>query len=514
MVNKVYSNRISEYAHENGGRVILLFLLFCLAIYEFLHSGLTVYAAICISPILVSVVYVLFKWRLAAFWTLIIINYFLQMKDGPTNSIPVPMSLWDELLELTLIAIALVDTRKNANFERCLNLMLFAIAIWFAFCTLQLLNDTCALGIDISSWFTSFRLMALQLVWILLVFCLYISSPKILLNYLRVWAGLSFFAAFWTWKQKNIGFTPTEFGWLYYGPGQVTHLLNGGTLIRYFSTFSDAANYGCNAAASAVTFLIIAITSKIKLEKVFFLIISICVIWGMFQSGTRTAIFCMAAGFMVYVVLSKSFRIAIPFGVFFALFMAFLVFTDIGNGNQQIRRMRSAFDKSDASSNVRDINKASIKKYLRDAPWGLGIGSTQANIPANNKYRRLSDIPPDSEYVYIWVHTGVIGISVFLACMLIMWLGACRIVMFKLKSPSLIGIGGGLCSAFIAIQLGAYANQVLYQYPNGLTFFGGLAIVYILPYIESDWIEYEKQRLAKQEEKKRLKLEKKLAKRV
>ena len=514
MVNKVYSNRISEYAHENGGRVLLLFLLFLLALYELINSGFSTFIVICLSPILILAVYALFRWRMSAFWALIIINYFLQMKDGPTNSIPIPMSLWDELLELTLIAIALIDVRQNAQFERSLNLMLFAIAIWFGFCALQLLNDTCSLGIDVASWFTSFRLMALQLVWILLIFCLYISSPKILLNYLRVWAGLSLFAACWTWKQKNIGFTPTEFGWLYYGPGQVTHLLNGGTLIRYFSTFSDAANYGCNAAASSVTFIIIAITSKIKWEKVFFIIVSICVIWGMFQSGTRTAIFCMAGGLMVFVILSKSFKIAVPFGIFFTLFMAFLVFTNIGNGNQQIRRMRSAFDKSDASANVRDINKASIKKYIRDAPWGLGIGSTQANIPANNKYRKLSDIPPDSEYVYIWVHTGVIGITVFIICMLIMWIGACRIVMFKLRSPSLIGIGGGMCSAFVAIQLGAYANQVLYQYPNGLTFFGGLAIVYVLPYIETEWIEFEQQRITKQEAKKRLKRIKKLAKRV
>jgi O-antigen ligase len=176
--------------------------------------------------------------------------------------------------------------------------------------------------------------------------------------------------------------------------------------------------------------------------------------------------------------------------------------------------MRSAFNKDDASANVRDINKAAIAKYVKDAPWGLGIGSTQKNIPANNKYRKLSDIPPDSEYVYIWVHTGVIGITVFIICMLIMWIGACWIVMFKLRSPSLIGIGGGLCSAFIAIQLGAYANQVLYQYPNGLTFFGGLAIVYILPYLESDWLKYEQKRIAKQEAKKRLKRIKKLAKRV
>ena len=513
MVRKVYSNRISEYTHENGGRVLLLFLLFLLTIYEFLHSGFNTFAIICLSPLLIIGIYTLFRWKMSAFWALIFINFFLQMKDSPLPS-GIPMSLWDELLELVLISIAIVDARQNPNFERCLNLMLFGILIWLGFCTLQLLNNTCDLGINVAAWFTSFRLISLQLLWIFIVFCIYISSPKNLLIYLRFWALLSLFSAFWTWKQKNIGFTPIEYAWLYNGPGQTTHLLNARTLVRYFSTFSDAANYGCNAAASSVAFLIIAITSKIKWEKLFFLIISFCVIWGMFQSGTRTAIFCIAGGFMLYVVLSKSIKIAIPFGIFFALFMAFLIFTDIGNGNQQIRRMRSAFDKSDASANVRDLNKAAIKKYIQDAPWGLGIGSTQANIPANNKYRILSDIPPDSEYVYIWVHTGVIGITIFVICMLIMWLGACWIVMFKLHSPSLIGIGGGLCSAFIAIQLGAYANQVLFQYPNGLTFFGGLAIVYILPYIEPKWIEYEEKRLAEQEEKKRLKLEKKLAKRV
>ena len=251
MVNRVYSNRISEYAHENGGRVFLLFLLFLLAIYEFLHSGFSIFAIICISPVLILGVNVLFRWRLAAFWALIIINYFLQMKDSPLAYAHLPMSLWDEMLELLLIAIALLDMRQSPNFGRCVNLMLLAILIWCGFCTLEVLNDTCSMGINVASWFTSARLMALQLVWILIVFCIYISSPKILLTYLRIWAFLSLFSAYWVWKQKIIGFTPNEYAWLYYGPGSTTHLLNGGTLIRYFSTFSDAANYGCNAAAAA-----------------------------------------------------------------------------------------------------------------------------------------------------------------------------------------------------------------------------------------------------------------------
>ena len=157
---------------------------------------------------------------------------------------------------------------------------------------------------------------------------------------------------------------------------------------------------------------------------------------------------------------------------------------------------------------------ATIKKYIADAPWGLGLGVSYDNVPANNKYKKLSTIPPDSEYVFIWVHTGPIGITTFVILTIIMTLGAFWIVLVKLKTRSIVGVGAGLCSAFVSIQLGGYANQVLMQFPNCLMFYGGLAIVYILPYIEPEWIEWEKKRLETQEEKKLKKLEKKLALRV
>ena len=136
------------------------------------------------------------------------------------------------------------------------------------------------------------------------------------------------------------------------------------------------------------------------------------------------------------------------------------------------------------------------------------------NVPANNKFKKLSSIPPDSEYVFIWVHTGPIGVTVFACCMFLIFIGGCYVIMFRLKNKTLIGIGAGFCCAFVSINLGGYANQVLYQYPNGLTFFGGMAIVYILPYLEPEWEEYEQKRIAQIEEKKRQKLEKKLASRV
>ena len=77
-----------------------------------------------------------------------------------------------------------------------------------------------------------------------------------------------------------------------------------------------------------------------------------------------------------------------------------------------------------------------------------------------------------------------------------------------------MGIGAGLCGAFLAVQLGGYANQILMQFPNCVMFYGGLSIVYILPYIQPEWIKHEELRLAKQEERRRRRLEKKLASRV
>lgn len=504
----------TTYQTENGGRVFGLFLLFSLAIFEFYTSGFNTFAIICTLPIVVLLVYVAFSYTMIVFWSLIVVNYFLQFVNK-LQMLPngIPVSMYNELLEFLLLGIAIIDARQSPHFERTANLMLATLLCWCGFCTLEVLNNTCDLGIDVGGWYGGARMMAFQLLYAFLVFSLYITNPDRLMKYLRLWAILSLFSVFWTWKQVHLGLTPTENSWLQ-SSGRITHVLNGGTLIRYWSTHNDAANYGINAAATAVVYFVMAITTKIRFDRFFFAITGALIVWGMFQSGTRTAIFCLFFGFAVFLVLSKSVKIIVPSAIVGGFFLVILVFTNIGNGNQQIRRMRSAFNRNDASSNVRAINQEAIRKYIRDAPWGIGLGASYNNVPANNKYKKLSVIPPDSEYVFIWVHTGRIGITTFLILTAIMFLGACSVVFNKIKSRSLMGVGAGFCGAFAAIQLGGYGNQVLMQFPNCLIFYGGLAIVYILPYIEPEWVEMEDKRLAAQKERERIKQEKKLASRV
>lgn len=505
----IATTKYSSFVQNNGGRVLILFLLFLLAIYQFSTAGFNAFAIVCLIPVISLFIIAAFRYRMFVFWMLIFVNYLLQMKD---ISLPVPMSLPNEMLEIILLALAIIDV-KELKAERAGNMMLYALLLWCGFCTIEVLNNTCGLGINVGAWYTGARAMAFQIMYAFLVFSLYITKPKALMTYIFIWGGLALLACFWVWKQKNMGFTAAENVWIQ-TRGRSTHILQAGTLIRYFSIYSDAANFGIGIAATSVAFFIFAITSKILKHRIFFALVGAACLWAMFPSGTRTAIFCFFAGFIVYIFLSKSIKIAVPVTILFTLFVFMLAFTTIGNSNQQIRRMRSAFDKNDASAGTRSVNQKAMKKYMAEAPWGIGLGIGYQNIPANNKYWKVANTPPDSEYVYIWQHTGSIGLTMFIITTIIMFMGACWIVFFRIKSPSLRGIGSGMCCAFVAMQLGGYGNQVLMQFPNCLVFYGGLSLVYGLPFYEEEWNEYEGKLLAKQEERKRLKLEKKKASRV
>ena len=489
---------------------MILFLLFGLALYEFITAGFPVFAVICLLPVVVLAVIISFRKGMLVFWTLMLINYFIQWKSFPVQGIPT--SLPNEALELLLLAMALINVHEY-KFSRCLNLMLGCIIVWCLFCTLEIFNDTCGLGMQAGAWYGGARLMAYQLLYIFLIYTIYINKPKLLIQYLYFWGILSIFAAFWVWKQQHLGMTQAETSFLM-GRGRTTHVINGGTTIRLFSVFCDAANFGINMAATATAFIIFGIKTKVKKHRKFFLATGLICAWAMFPSGTRTAIVCLFAGLGTFVFLSKSVKIAVPVTIVFALAFFMLAFTNIGQGNAQIRRMRSAFDKNDASSNQRAINQETMRKYLGEAPWGIGLGMGFDNVPANNKFRKMATIAPDSEYVFIWIRTGRYGLTTFLITTAILMFGACWITVFRIKNNTLQGIAAGLCSAFASIQLGGYGNQVLMQFPNCMLFYGGMALVYALPLMEKDWEVYENEKLAEEEEKRRLKLEKKNAKRV
>lgn len=498
-------------SNDTGGRALMLFLLFGIGMYSFVTSGLPGLTIIALIPAIAFIAYLTFKYDMFSFWALFTVNYFVMFYSRH-YTIPIPVSITLEFFEIILLVAAIIKVR-GFDFQNCLNPMGFILFVWLAFGILQAFNDTMGLGLNWGAWFQGFNISFITLYFIFLVHSLYISNPQRLMRYLLVFAAFSIFGALWVWKQKNIGFTDAERQWLETS-GRATHILQAGTLIRYFGTFTDAANMGCNMACVAVMSTIIAITTKLKRHRLLFAVTALLCIYAMMQSGTRTAMACFIVGLAAYVFLSKSFKIAIPFSIIFAIFIFILAFTKIGEGNQQIRRMRTVFNRNDASKGVREHNQDVMRKYMKDAPWGIGVGDRSKHVPPTHKYRIMTIIAPDSEYVFFWIHTGQIGLILLIIVNLTILLGASIVTMFRIKNPRLRGIAAGITCAFVSLQLGGYANQVLFQFPNGIMFYGAISVVFVLPRMEQSYNEWETKMLAAQEERKRLKLEKKRASRV
>lgn len=484
-----------------GGRVIVLFLLFLFALYLLVTGGLTVYAAICMIPAVILFLFLAFKHQNALFWYIFSMNYFV-MGLQRYGYIPVPVTVVAVLPQLLLLMAIIIIPKKAKN--TLATPMLLAIMLWTLYLIIQIFNETCGLPVSISDWLTNMNFFSFYFILAYILINKIINTPENIMRFLRLWAYFSLVATYWAWRQKNFGWDQSEWGWLV-GGAMRTHIIGGS--IRYFSFFSDAANFGCNMGASAALFYILALTSKLKKDKILFTITGIACTYSFFASGTRSGLVCFMVGIFLYTFLAKSVKLTATVLVFGGAFVFIMAFTDIGNGNMQIRRMRTAFDSNDASKGVRDLNKQAIKKYLQDAPFGFGINIAEERIPRFNKFRKVLETPNDSTYVFFWQRTGIVGVYVFATMNIIILLGGCFISFFKLNNKACKGISAALCCGFLGIQAGGYANHILLQYPNLILFYGGMAIVYLLPAIELEYIAYEEKKVAELEEKKRQKKE-------
>lgn len=135
-----------------------------------------------------------------------------------------------------------------------------------------------------------------------------------------------------------------------------THIIWSG--IRYFSYFTDAANYGVHMAMGATVFALLSYYSKNYLVKIYYLLIVGMAIYGMGISGTRSAIGVPLGAIALFILLSKN-KNSFIVGIFALVIMTlFFRFTTIGNSNEYIRKMRSAFyAEQDDSYQVRVENR-------------------------------------------------------------------------------------------------------------------------------------------------------------
>ncbi len=420
------------------------------------------------------------------------VNYLLMGLSRYGYMLPIPTSMHVELVYVVLIIYGASHAKKwGTSASRAMGSMIGIYLAWTIYSTIEFINVSSDIDFStiVTRWLAEYRTMTLQVFWVFIVNGLFFKRNEQVRAMYRIWAFLTVAAVLWGLRQQFMGFDRSEWAWLL-AIGMKTHFVNG--IIRYFSFFSEAANYGCCMGASAVVFGVLFLTtSSSKRDRLIFGIAAVAALYGMMASGARAAIFVLAAGLMAYCVISKRVSTLIATAALGGVFIGFLMFTQIGQGNPMIRRMRSAFNKEDNSLAVREINKATMKRYIDALPFGLGAGIRNNDVPPSNKNYYLATVPPDSTWVYVDIHYGHLGRLLFLLSFGGMIAIAGSKVLFKIKDKELSGQMAAIVAGSFAMFVAGYANQIMLQFPNAWLFFGNLSLVALAEEMEQQ-IEADK----------------------
>ncbi|MDO4165098.1 MAG: O-antigen ligase family protein, partial [Bacteroides sp.] len=297
---------------------------------------------------------------------------------------------------------------------------------------------------------------------------------------LGIFVITAIFKAYW---QKRKGFDSIEMLWLIDGGAWHTHVLQSG--IRYFSFFTDAGNFGACMGVLTLVFAIVGTVAKRFIIRYFFLGVAVLAAIGMMMSGTRGAMVIPFAGLVLFVLLSKSIKYFAICSILGIAAFCFFSFTDIGQDNSFIRRMRTAFRPTeDASFNVRLGNQKRFAYYLADKPFGVGVGGTIIDTEGLMQETEEKFIPTDSYYVGIWVEGGVVGLILYIGLQLIVFLRCCYLLLFKIKHKQLrIILSAMLCGIF-GLCLNGYVGRAMGFLPGNFLIATFYAFILNGPYID------------------------------
>ena len=381
---------------------------------------------------------------------------------------------------VSTLILTILNRKSSFYIRNSINGLTICYFVWVLFLLFQMLHS----GTDSEAIVRAFRNLIVGNLTLYIVVSLMSNTLQFLKLLLILLGILTIIAFIKCLYQKFVDFDQGEKYFLYAQMAYKTHILNYG--IRYFSYFSDAGNFGPHMGAMTIIFSIISFFTKSKKLKIFFIIVAITGLVSMFMAGTRSAIIVPFGGLALYCLLCRNIKIFSTTIIIGILSFSFLAFTDIGQENTFIRRMRTVIRPTeDASFNVRQENKILIANYLKDKPLGVGIFQ---NIPYlwSNKDGSYEEgiLPPDSYFVDIWIQHGIVGLCLHIAMYACIILWGSYLIFFKIKNNILRQILAGFIGAVFGLLLNGYAGECITQPPTNLLIPALLAFVMNGPYID------------------------------
>ena len=431
--------------------------------------GIAAGAVLILLPFIAIYLNILFRNPIIGLYTAIGLGFILLGLGKYISGIPIGVMM-DSILIATYIALIFNKFKDKIDFTPANRDLTYLSILWFGYSLFELINPEARSS---AAWFSG-RGVSLYMMLIVPLTFIFIDSNRRLDIFFYLWGIMSLLASLNGMKQHFIGIDHWEKAWLDEGNAQ-THILFG--KLRSFSFMSDAGQFGANQGYSALVAFIFSTVQTDKRKKIFFIIVAVLALYGMILSGTRGAMSVPLAGFMAFFVLRKNIKVmAVGFFLLLVVFV-FFKYTSIGQGNDQIRRMRTAFDPNDASLQVRLENQRRLKIYLASRPFGggIGLGGVKAQKYLPNAF--LSQVATDSWYVLIWVEQGIVGLMLHLFILFYTLTKASYFIVFRIRDPILQIKMAALASGMFGIMVASYGNAVLGAMPTGMLIYTSMAIM-------------------------------------
>lgn len=450
--------------------IMLLFILVVSTAWLTSAMGLMAGFGFILMPFIFAYVYLIFQKPILGLYTAIALGFFILGSARYIKGVQVGLAM-DGILFLTYIALIFNKFVEKVDWKPVKKDVTLLALVWFGYSMFQMINPESRV---FAAWMAGMRGISLYMLLMIPLTLLFFDNDRKLMYFFYLWGILSLLATFKGIYQNVIGVDPFEKAWLD-GGGAVTHILFG--KLRIFSFLSDAGQFGANQAYSAVVAIIVSMTQKDWRKKMFFILVGVLGLYGMLLSGTRGSISVPLAGFTAFFVLRKN-RFVMISG-FFLLIAVFVFFkyTTIGQDNQQIRRMRSAFDPNDASLQVRLENQKRLKVYLATRPFGGGIGHAGVKAQKYLPNAFLSNVATDSWYVLIWAEQGIVGLLLHLFILFYILGKSSYLIMFQIRDPNVKLKMAALTSGMFGIMVASYGNAVLGTMPTSMLIYTSMAIM-------------------------------------
>jgi len=407
---------------------------------------------------------------------------FIFILLARVSEIDFPYGYLVEVLYIIIWIAIIFNTRKN-DWVRIQNDICLLFMLWFLISVLELINPA---GADPRGWLHEIRSSGLDSFLLVPAGFLIFRNINHLNTFIYIIIIFSLLATLNGITQIHFGLTSGEQAFIAMNP---THMIWG--KLRAFSFYRDAGQFGASQAQLSVICGILAMGSFKLWKRIVLICLAIVFFYGMLLSGTRGSFFALVPGAFLAIFLFKNLKVLFFGAALMLFFVAVLKYTHIGSGNYHIYRFRSALNPEDPSLNVRFVNQKILREYLKDHPFGGGLGVIGFAGHEYNSDKFLSTIEPDSYWVKIWAMYGIVGF-IFWFCMMMYILGKCCGIVWKIKDDKLrvklIALTAGFCGIFIC----SYGNEVINALPSSIIVYLSLVLIFMGP--EFDKMIQEKNR--------------------